>query len=309
MTVIVRDLRPDDPEDADAAVGVLRAVLPSLVTTPGALLFTLRGAHPAEHFRVLVAEHEGRVVGVAQTGVAYESSEPGQGYCTPGVQPAHRRLGAGSLLLRTGEEHLARTGAVRASAWADDEPGALAFAARHGYAAGRALRHQHLDLAGAALPGPAAPPPGVELRTGADFAGDPRPLFEADAQATLDEPGDVTVEFADYEHWLTHTWNHPLLDRELTTVAVVGGEVASFTAAHTDRATRYLSGMTGTLRAHRGRGLATLVKADSLRRARAAGFTDAFTSNDDANEPMLAVNRRFGYALSTKLVRHARALG
>ena len=66
--------------------------------------------------------------------------------------------------------------------------------------------------------------------------------------------------------------------------------------------------MTGTARAHRGRGLAKLAKNDSLHRARAAGYTEAFTGNDAGNEPMIAINKWFGYELCGTEVRYVRAL-
>lgn len=80
---------------------------------------------------------------------------------------------------------------------------------------------------------------------------------------TSDEPSDISTGLDDYDDWLNHTWNHPCLDRGLTTVVAVDGQVAAFTLAHTDGATRYLTAMTGTRRAFRGRGLAKLAKTDS----------------------------------------------
>ncbi|MGY5026869.1 GNAT family N-acetyltransferase, partial [Streptomyces griseus] len=76
----------------------------------------------------------------------------------------------------------------------------------------------------------------------------------------------------------------------------------------TDGVRTYLSAMTGTLREFRGRGLAKLAKNDSLHRARAAGYTDAYTSNDTGNGPMLAVNAWFGYEICATEVRHVRTL-
>ena len=128
------------------------------------------------------------------------------------------------------------------------------------------------------------------------------------AEVTADEPNDTVTELDDYEDWLGHTWNHPSLDRDLSTVVTAGGRVVAFAMAYTDGATRYLSAMTGTVRAHRGRGLAKAAKIHSLRRARAAGFRDAFTNNDAENKPMLAVNAWFGYEPRTSEVRHVRHL-
>lgn len=315
MIPTIRDLRPNDVADAEAVVRVRRAALPFMISTARGVAFDLASAHPDKHYRLLVAEAtdengDALVVGTAQVGIAYDSPEPGQGFVNAYVDPARRGLGAGSALLRTAEEHLVAAGAKDSYAWVLDEPPHRAFAERHGYRASRSAHFLRLDLTSTALPPlPRALPTGVELRPGSAFAADPRPLFEADAAASLDEPGDVAVEFDDYEDWVEHTWNHPCLDQELTTVVLVDGEVAAFTAAHTDGATRYSSAMTGTLRGFRGRGLAKLAKTDSLQRARAAGYTEAFTGNDTGNGPMLAVNTWFGYeicASETRFTKHLR---
>lgn len=311
MTVLLRDLRRDDPSDADAVARVRRAALPFLITTAGGVTFEAASAHPGRQLRVLVAEDsDGRVVGTAQVGVIHDSPEPGQAYVNAQVDPAHHGRGGGALLLRGAEEHLARHGAVDVYAWVLDEPYSRAFAERHGYRPSRSAHFLRLDLAAAVLPALPEPlPEGVELLPGSAFAADPRPLFLADAEATSDEPGDVAVVLDDYADWVARTWNDPTLDKELTTVVLVGGEVAAFTAAQTDGVRRYGSAMTGTLRAFRGRGLAKLAKTASLHRARAAGYTEAFTGNDAGNEPMLAVNDWFGYEICATETRYTKKLG
>ncbi|MFD5146201.1 GNAT family N-acetyltransferase [Streptomyces sp. NPDC058401] len=310
MTTTIRDLRPNDLPDAESVVRVRRAALPFMISTAAGVAFELASAHPDKHYRLLVAENaEGLVVGTAQVGIVYDSPEPGQGFVNAYVDPAHRGLGAGTALLGAAEEHLAAARAKASYAWVLDEPPHRAFAERHGYRASRSAHFLRLDLAAAGPPAlPGKLPDGVELRPGSAFAADPRPLFEADAAGTLDEPGDVAVEFDDYEDWLRNTWEHPYLDRELTTVVLVDGEVAGFTAAHTDGAGRYSSAMTATLRPFRGRGLARLAKTDSLLRARAAGCTEAFTGNDTGNAPMLAVNARFGYEVCATETRFTKQL-
>lgn len=310
MITTIRDLRQDDAADAESVVRVRRAALPFMISTARGVAFELASAHPAKRYRLLVAENgDGLVVGTAQVGIVYDSPEPGQAFANAYVDPAHRGLGAGSALLGAAEEHLAAEGAKDAYAWVLDEPEHRAFAEHRGYRAARSAHFLRRDLAGAALPAlPEVLPPGVELRHGSAFAADPRPLFEADAAASSDEPGDVVTEFDDYEDWLRHTWNSPYLDHDLTTVVLVDGEVAAFTAAHTDGATRYSSAMTGTLRAFRGRGLAKLAKTDSLLRARAAGYTEAFTGNDTGNAPMLAVNTWFGYEVCATETRYTKRL-
>ncbi|TGB11032.1 GNAT family N-acetyltransferase [Streptomyces sp. MZ04] len=308
MTLLVRALRPDNTPDAEAFAAVRRACVPAMLSTAGSVAFDLTHAHPDAQYRQLAAEIDGEIIGTAQVGIAYDSPEPGQGFANVYVLPERRGLGAGSLILRTAEEHLADNGATTFFSWVLDEPTNRAFAAKRGYRASRSAHFLRLDLT-AGLPPRQEPPAGVELRTGAQFGDDPRALFELDAETVADEPSDVATEFTDYEHWLAETWNHPLVDRELTSVAMVDGRPAAFSLARTDDASRYASGMTGTGRAFRGRGLAKLAKNDSLHRARAAGFTEAFTGNDAGNEPMLAINKWFGYEIYATEVRHVRELG
>ncbi|MFG2880735.1 GNAT family N-acetyltransferase [Streptomyces sp. NPDC048297] len=310
MTVIVRDLRPDDRADVEDFARVRHLALPYILWTPDAIVHHLAHTHPDARFRSLVAEEDGEVIGTAQVSLAHDSPEPGQGMLNIYVRPDRTRRGAGNLLVRVSEEHLAGHGATKLFAWVLGEPANRAFAERHGYRVGRSAHFLRLNLADGTLPPLQPPPPGVELRTAADFADDPRPLFDLDAETTLDEPSDVDTEFTDYENWIEENWKHPLLNRELTTVAFVDGCPAAFSVAYTDAATgRYTTAMTGTARAFRGRGLAKLTKNDSLHRARAAGYTQAFTGNDTGNDPMLAINKWFGYEICATEVRYVRELG
>ncbi|MDG9718123.1 GNAT family N-acetyltransferase [Streptomyces sp. DH24] len=308
MTVIVRNLRPGVRADAEGFSLVRLMAVPFMLSTPESVLHNLTHSHPDAHFTQLVAEEDGEIIGTAQVSLAHESPEPGRGSANVYVRPDRTGRGAGSLLARTAEELLASLGVTKVFSWVPDEPANRAFAERRGYTASRSAHFLRLDLVNGTLPPLQDPPPGVELRTGADFADDPRPMFELDAETTSDEPSDIDVEFTDYEAWLAETWRHPLLDLALTSVAVVDGRPAAFTAAYTDGGTRYSTAMTGTARAHRGRGLAKLAKNDSLHRARAAGYREAFTGNDAGNGPMLAINKWFGYEVAGTEVRHVREL-
>ncbi|WP_405874515.1 GNAT family N-acetyltransferase [Streptomyces sp. NBC_00005] len=309
MTVTVRDLRTDDRADVETFAHVRRLALPFILWTPEAILHALTRTPPEAHFRSLVAEEDGEVLGTAQIGLVHDSPEPGQGFLNIYVHPERTGRGAGRLLVRASEEHLAARGATKLFAWAIDEPANRAFAEHHGYRSSRSAHFLRLDLANGTLPPLEDPPSGVELRTGADFADDPRPLFAVDSETMADEPSDVDVEFTDYEAWLEETWRHPQLSPELTSVVLVDGRPAAFTLARTDGRTSYGTAMTGTGRAFRGRGLAKLAKNDSLHRARAAGFTEALTGNDTGNGPMLAINKWFGYEVCGTEVRYVRELG
>ncbi|GAA2197635.1 GNAT family N-acetyltransferase [Streptomyces bangladeshensis] len=309
MTVLVRALRPDVPADAEGFARVRRLALPYILYTPDSVRHTVTHLRPDARFRPLVAEEDGEIIGTAQVHLIPDSPEPGQGALNIYVRPDRTRRGAGRLLVRAAEEYLTDLGATKLLAWALDEPANRSFAERRGYRRGRSAHFLRLDLAHGTLPPLPEVPPGVELRSAADFADDPRPLFDLDAETVLDEPSDVDVEFTDYDAWVEEVWHHPLLNRELTTAACVDGRPVAFTVAYTDGDGRYSSAMTGTARAHRGRGLAKLAKVHSLYRARAAGVAEAFTGNDTGNDPMIAINEWLGYEVCATEVRYVRELG
>ncbi|WP_310717604.1 GNAT family N-acetyltransferase [Streptomyces lydicus] len=307
MTLTVRDFRP---ADAKAVADLRRLSVPHRIATPQSIAYEMVHAAPAQSLRLIVAELDGRIVGAVRATLLHDSSVPGRAAAALHVHPDHRGRGIGHALLTSAEEHLSAAGATRLFAWAVDAPGPHAFAENRGYRRTRPARFLRLDLAAAALtPLPSPLPSGVRLRTGADLDADPRPLHAADAEVSADEPGDVAADAMTYEDWLVRTWEHPLIDLDLTSVVTVDGEVAAYSLAATDGLGRYTSAMTGTRRAFRGQGLARLAKTASLHRARDAGCTEAFTGNDAANAPMLAINRAFGYQQFAAEWRYAKELG
>ncbi|WP_407285997.1 GNAT family N-acetyltransferase [Streptomyces sp. BP-8] len=293
MTLTVRDFRP---ADAKAVADLRRACAPYLLGTPQGVAWEVSTACAAQRLRLFVAELDGRIVGSVRAALLPGGVLPGRAAATPYVHPGHRRRGAGRALLTAAEEHLAAAGADRLFARAADEPGAHSFARRHGYHRTRPARRLRLDLAATEPPPlPSALPAGVRLLTGADLEADPRPLYAAYAEAGAAEPDDSASGTPAYEDWLRHTWEHPHIDLDLTSVVTVDGEIASFSLAATDDLGRCASARTGTRPAFRGRGLARLAKAACLHRARDHGCTEAFTGNDAADTPMLTINRRLGY--------------
>lgn len=293
MNTIIRNY---EPADAETLAGVVREAVPYLVTTPQTVHAQVALASPAQRFRLLVAETDDRIVGCARIGLFADAESPGAAFANVNVHPADRGHGAGRALLAAAETYLAGAGARTVYSWVTDEPGNHTFAARHGYQRGRSASFLRLDLApGAPLPTGPELPSGVELLPASAFAADPRPLYEADVDSILDEPSDVASGAPDFADWRAQAWDRPDYDHELSAVAVVDGVVAALVNVQTDGRERYWSGGTGTRRAYRGRGLARAAKAYSLHRARAAGYTEAFTSNDDGNAAMLSINRWLGY--------------
>ncbi|MFI2609986.1 GNAT family N-acetyltransferase [Kitasatospora sp. NPDC018619] len=288
----VRDFRP---EDAEAVAAAHRAGREHLVLSAEALLWLAARPSPAEHFRIFVAELDGRVVGAVRCGVVLGTTTEGVGHANGSVLPGFRRRGAATALLAAAERHLAAHGVTELHTWLDDEPASLAFATDRGYRLGRAMHFAGRDLA-LPLPPEPARPAGVELRPAADWAADPYPVFLVDADAVRDEPGsEVPMDALTYEDWLRDDWGRPDRDLALSVVAAVDGRPVAFSMAQTDGVDRYWSAFTACHREFRGRGLTKSAKLESLRLAAAAGHRYAYTSNDTTNGPMLAINAWLGY--------------
>lgn len=276
-------------DDAEAVATVRAVVAPYKVMSAAATRHLITVQSPKERFLPLVAEHEGEIVAWASAGINVWTSEPGQAHLSIYVHPDHRKQGIGSELAERLHQHLTEVGAVRVRTFV--QPDGLEFARNLGYDGTRQMHFAGLDLT-AALPEQPETPAGIEL-VALDSV-DPRTAYTADTIASLDEPSDSPLDSVDYDQWLEEVWNSPSVDRSLSVGAMAGEELAAFTVVET-AGDRMWSGMTGTVPAYRGTGLAKLVKSVALRRAAAAGITSAYTSNDDENGPMLAVNNWLGY--------------
>jgi RimJ/RimL family protein N-acetyltransferase len=112
-----------------------------------------------------------------------------------------------------------------------------------------------------------------------------------------DMPATEPYEAIPFDEWVQHVLEHPLFTAEGSFVAMVGEIAAAISLLLVEPETgRGVSMFTGTLREHRGRGLGRAAKLGSIRWAAEHGVTSLTTTNDERNAPMLAINRRLGYA-------------
>ncbi|MET8911766.1 GNAT family N-acetyltransferase [Micromonospora sp. NPDC004551] len=285
MTVI----RSARPEDAPGVVALRTAVHPYLVRGVESTRRMIAQPPPEEDWAAWVAEADGQVVGWVS---AYRNSHTSAAnvgeVSTLHVHPEHRLRGVGTALLNAALAHLRRIGTKRLLT--GSQPESLPFARRHGFTPSRELRYSALDLR--PTPPMPEPPPGVRLLTATEV--DPRRIHRVDAEASVDEPGDVPTDALGYDLWHHEVWDNPGLDRDASTVVEVDGTPVAISLVKRD-GDRMWSDFTGTIPEHRGRGLARLAKEAALHRAAASGVRTAYTSNDEANAPMLAVNARLGY--------------
>jgi GNAT superfamily N-acetyltransferase len=283
MTV---DLRTATLDDAARVARLNQALFPYVAKTDEQYSHELQRAAGEPARMMLAAWSDGELVGLASAAPALWRDVPGAFYLTLFVHKGFRGQGIGSQLTARVDAHLAEYGASEVEALPNED--GLPFALARGYVVDSEMRYAGTDLR--ELPPEPERPPGIEIV----------PMFELDAGAVFSayqESGrdiPVTPVVASREFFQRVVWGSPSVAKEFSYAAVDAGRVVCCTIS-LKAATGLWTDMTGTVRSHRGRGLARVVKWAALRAAADAGLTAAYTANSEANQPMLAVNRWLGY--------------
>jgi GNAT superfamily N-acetyltransferase len=266
----------------------------------------LRDAEAPATTERLVCDRGGRIVAWAPSG-RYDSGDGWfWGWFWVGVQPESRRRGLGSAIYEHVERRLEELGVDRIETTPNDEDGRR-FLVSRGFEISATVRVSEIDPR--SVRAPASAPDGVKIVGLRELMDDPQPLFELYRQGREDVPSQTLRTQWTYDEWRHETLDHPLLDLDASTVVLRNGEPVSLAWLYCDRdGARAETLMAATRRDLRGRGLATLAKVHSTRRAAALGITRILTSNDVDNAPMLAINQRLGYTPSVVIDSYTKQL-
>ena len=244
----------------------------------------------------LLARIDGDVGGSALGGIQPEWPEFVFALVT--VLPEYRSRGAGTGLYEAISGWARERGLdTIQTIVADDDPESLAFAQRRGFAEESREKGVSLDLTRIEPP-TVELPEGVEITTWAERPELARGMYEVLLEAAPDIPGSEDEATEPFEHWLAHDMQAGPGDRpEATFIALAGDEVIGYakfsltaaqpTTAHHD--------LTGVKRAWRGRGVARSLKATQIAWAKANGYEELRTRNDERNAPIRHLNEEFGY--------------
>ena len=214
------------------------------------------------------------------------------------VLPERRRRGAGTALYEAISDWARERGLETIDTFvADNDDESLGFAKRRGLAEYSRQVGVSLDLTTIEPPS-VAPPEGVEITAWADRPELARGIYEVVLEAAPDIPGDEDAMVEPFEDWLAHDMQGPGDRPDATFVAIVGDEVigyAKFSLSPSAQPTTAHHDLTGVKRAWRGRGVARALKATQIAWAKANGYEELRTTNDERNAPIRHLNEEFGY--------------
>jgi GNAT superfamily N-acetyltransferase len=297
----VATIREIGEDELEAFIGVVTQAMPREETGGVAGLIDWR--RQAEAMIWLLAEKDGAVAGAGYALTGWHTP-PHRGIGAALVLPDRRGQGIGDELRATLERWAVEHGATELDApVAEGDDGSLAWAAARGYEeAGRNSR-MVLDLT--AIEAPAVEPPaGIEIVTWAERPDLAEGLWEIAREAGPDIPGEEETEVGELDEWLERDMRGSGDRPEAVFVAVENGEVLgyaklSFSDETTERA---FHDLTGVKRAHRGRGIAAVLKAAQIAWAKEKGFRTLQTSNEVRNAPIRHLNAKHGYVLEPGVV-------
>jgi len=296
-------IRPAVVLDASAIVALGREIDRDQLATDESFRALLE--RPAEPMTErLVAELDGRIVAWAPSG-AYESAH---GWLWIGVERLHRRRGLGGRLYEQIVDRLHRLGVRRLEAVPNDEDGCR-FLVERGFEVDQVIRNLELDPR-SVPPAPPAPD-GIRILSAADALESTEALFRLYSEARADVPTATATQRPawTFDEWRAETIDSPLIDPDASVVVFEGDEPVALAWLYSDRdGKRAEALMAATRRDRRGRGLATLAKIESARRAAALGITRILTSNNRENAPMLAVNRKLGFTETGVIESYAKRM-
>lgn len=285
-SVLIRETTDDDAP----AIARLQLEADDARVTSAETIVHMRRTRPERGRMVdLVAEIEGEVIGSGVAGLDISTSTPGAAWAFVTVDSRMRRRGIGDALGTKLLEHLHGLRATKATSFFRSTDEGERWAASRGWSP--LLRGPLIAVDPRIVSEPSIP---TGYRCVPMTRVTPEAVYEAVKLAALDEPSPVPHDDIQLDDFLRE-WTDPnadlesstaVLDEDATVVAFSFLYVAGERAQH---------GFTGTVREHRGRGLATAAKRRVLRTAAVRGVTRVTTSNAEENSAMRGINRKLGF--------------
>jgi mycothiol synthase len=244
---------------------------------------------------------------VAGAGFATRSDIRGAAFVNCWVPADRRRRGIGSALLAALSEHALGLGVSGLrTRTIEDEVGAIAFLAHHGFVEVARECELRLDLGTAAPLAAASAPADVEIHSlGARLDLAPQ-VHELAMEGQADVPTEGTVVVPPFEEWRRENVDEALLDGSF--VAVAGSRVVGWAGLTSVPASPGVAEhlLTAVARPSRRRGVARALKTAQIDWARRAGYRELVTYNAELNAPMRRLNEALGYVPRPEVITFRR---
>jgi RimJ/RimL family protein N-acetyltransferase len=135
-----------------------------------------------------------------------------------------------------------------------------------------------------------------------------RALYDAYTEARLDMPRSHQMTPISFEVFMN--WHgSPAHRADRTWIAVDGDRVVGLSfLLFPPAGGKVWTGYTGTVRSHRGRGIARAVKMETIVQAIEVGVDNVRTDNDERNAAMLHINEALGYTAMTPYADYEKEL-
>ncbi len=303
-------IRAATPTDMPALVEIQNVASPDNPTTLTVQEYQEQSRNKALAFGRLVAEHGGRVRGMATFVQPEWSGEAGKLWVWLTVHPDWRRQGTGTALYQALLNEMQPHRPTRLTTLiSEDREDSLRFAARRGYSEIAREQDAELDLKTLNLSQrehsfSVAQAAGYDLKTfaevighdGADAAWQKYYDHDCDASRDVPLPPGEKVTMPPLARYRERNENKPDFDPSQWFVAVKAGQIAAVSELYSTQVPGRLdTGFTGVARAHRGHRLAWALKYLALEEAIRRGATTVRTTNDALNAPMRNINTGLGF--------------
>ncbi len=304
-------IRPLQEGDYPGLVRVLRVLRADSIYTPAGMRHLVESMPERAQNATWVAD-EGGIVGWSWAHRRWWRASD-TAYAWVGVLSAARGRGLGSALWELAETHAQSLRVTALFTAVVGDPDGERFIRARGFAPGRvdrisAVDPRMVDLSELSVRETRACDAGYRLASFRDA--DLHRLYRLEMEAGDDMPGGDAPHEISFDEWRAEIAEQPNLNWDASAVVLCGDEPVSESLLTVDlEGHRARNEGTGTARAHRRRGLATLAKLGAIRWALDHGIETIVTDNTEENVGMLAINERLGYRPLVERRRWTKELG
>lgn len=318
MYLHIRRSRYDDA-DYEAAVAIENAIYPEHPQHPDSWRYWDSNRDAKYLWRRYLGEVNGKVVVSAEIGHTHWSYQPGKFFVYVAVEPDYQHRGIGSAVYNYLMDEVALLEPTKLVSRAREDHGAsVKFLENRGFQPVLRAPTSRLALADW-NPAPFRAKvarvlqSGIAIKTLAQLQNeDPdwkRKVYDLEWECLQDVPTSDPLTRRSMRQFENVTLNNPRLLPDAWFIATDGDHYVGLSVLWRNLVDQRLlnTGLTGVVRSHRRRGIATALKVHAIEFARRAGAEDIDTDNEE-NNPMFQLNLQLGFQPQPAFVDYAKEL-